>query len=312
MKVCIWKLGQNVGGTEISMIELARFLNTEFKDWTIDLYGQLNSNASPFASEFGLSILDYRTITSDYDILIMYTDSVNATAYAGVLNKIPIRIGVFGGYIHDLINPVANRAIVKSGDIKHWLMKHSSLTDVKVSQFPINLDYWKKTGEELKDVVVTYVGRTCASKNLFVLKELVRDLPCSLKMVLQRVEASERDMRKLAREATNIVTEVSVVKPEYESSSIFMMTSLEEGIPRSLMEAMAMSRPVVVYNVGGIGQLNPKYMFAPGTMTEIRNALAQLCASSDFRQEVGRINRKNIELYNSYVVEDLKGYFRSI
>jgi glycosyltransferase involved in cell wall biosynthesis len=311
MKVCIWKLGQNVGGTEISMIELARFLNTEFKDWTIDLYGQLNSNASPFASEFGLSILDYRIITSDYDILIMYTDSVNATAYAGVLNKIPIRIGVFGGYIHDLINPVANRAIVKSGDIKAWLMKHSPLTDVKVSQFPINLDYWKKTGEESKDVVVTYVGRTCASKNLFALKELVRGLSCSLKMVLQRVEASERDVRKLARETTNIVTGVLVVKPEYESSSIFMMTSLEEGIPRSLMEAMAMSRPVVVYNVGGIGQLNPKYMFAPGTMTEIRNALAQLCASSDFRQEVGRTNRKNIELYNSYVVEDLKDYFRS-
>ena len=39
------------------------------------------------------------------------------------------------------------------------------------------------------------------------------------------------------------------------SFDLFVMTSSDEGIPRCLMEAMAMGTPVVAYNIPGVGQL---------------------------------------------------------
>jgi glycosyltransferase involved in cell wall biosynthesis len=110
----------------------------------------------------------------------------------------------------------------------------------------------------------------------------------------------------------NIVANSLDMKSEYESSSMFIMTSLQEGVPRSLMEAMAMNLPAVVYNVGSISSLNPKFMFAPHTECEMRNALEQLCGSSTFRQEVGAVNRKNVEMFNAFVEDDLKDYFESL
>ena len=306
--VGIWRINPYIGGTVVSLIELARFLS--LSGYGVWVYGS-DKGIGPIARELGVTISPEADIWKHkHDILLWYDDfrvfrqqyGCNLDTY---LTQIPHRFAVFGGFAPWLVTPFCRKAIAKSKELAAWLFGHG-IDTVKVSQFPIELDYWKAGPRSSPEKpIVGYIGRV-EGKNIGQLLSIANDVPgCKVRFVVD----ARLDPDKVLSMDCEILLKQPLMKPYYQGMDIFMMTSLIEGVPRVLMEAMAMSLPIVTWGIGGIPNLNPKFMLAANSVSEARTILKELVASPDLRQEVGIENRRRIERYNSRIREDLLAWF---
>jgi glycosyltransferase involved in cell wall biosynthesis len=74
-------------------------------------------------------------------------------------------------------------------------------------------------------------------------------------------------------------------------ADIFVLPSLYEGIPMTLIEAMGTGIPIVATNVGGIPNMlsnNKSAILTSPDAEEIANAFAYLSANEDLRNRIGR------------------------
>ena len=82
------------------------------------------------------------------------------------------------------------------------------------------------------------------------------------------------------------------------SADTFCLPSFAEGVPVSLMEAMAMELPVVTSRIMGIPELVEDgvsgVLIAPGNRAELIRALARLGADPQERQRLGRAGRQKV------------------
>ncbi len=83
------------------------------------------------------------------------------------------------------------------------------------------------------------------------------------------------------------------------ASDIFLLTSVSEGIPLTLIEAMAARRPVVSTHVGGVGEVvdeGKTGLLAPsGNAPALADHLLSLANNPSLRQEFGRLGRRRAE-----------------
>lgn len=85
----------------------------------------------------------------------------------------------------------------------------------------------------------------------------------------------------------------------YISFDLFLMTSLTEGMPNTILEAMAMELPIVSTRVGGVPELieeGKSGLLAPiGDADALAKAVLALLAHNDLRQQFSRAARSRIE-----------------
>ncbi|SCX96769.1 glycosyltransferase family 4 protein [Desulfoluna spongiiphila] len=83
---------------------------------------------------------------------------------------------------------------------------------------------------------------------------------------------------------------VSDMPTFYRSIDIYLNTSVHEGIPMSILEAMAAGVPVVAPDVGGIGEIithgTDGYLMPTRHPEDFARCLAPLCESSQLRRQV--------------------------
>jgi glycosyltransferase involved in cell wall biosynthesis len=77
----------------------------------------------------------------------------------------------------------------------------------------------------------------------------------------------------------------------YAAMDIFVLPSLNEGMPMTILEALAARRPVVATRVGGIPRLilpeQTGLLVEPGDTVGLRDAIARLLADPQLRQRLG-------------------------
>ena len=82
---------------------------------------------------------------------------------------------------------------------------------------------------------------------------------------------------------------------------IYVQPSLFEGLPNSVLEAMAMGLPVVATHVGGTPELVQEgitgFLVPPKEPEAIAEKLMILLENQELRREMGRAGRKHIERY---------------
>ncbi len=81
-------------------------------------------------------------------------------------------------------------------------------------------------------------------------------------------------------------------------ADIFVLTSLWEGLPVALVEAMASSKPVIVTDTGGVRDVvvegETGYLVQPGDLGKMSHRLVDLLKDSELRLEIGRKAKDNL------------------
>jgi len=89
---------------------------------------------------------------------------------------------------------------------------------------------------------------------------------------------------------------VENVYPEINKCDLIVMTSREESLPRSVMEASLLSKPVVAFDIAGTKEmlpLNYDYLVSPFDINEFVDKTANL-SKKNIIKTIGEINRKYI------------------
>lgn len=161
----------------------------------------------------------------------------------------------------------------------------------------------RELGVSEAGLLVTAVGRLAAVKNypllLRAFAQALRVLPEATLAVVG--EGGELGSLKALSEGLNIGDRVRFTGfrkdiPEVlHASDLFVHTSLMEGLPNAVLEAMAMGRPVVATDVGGVPELvahgETGLLTPSGDEAALTKALLYLLNAPDARRRMGDAGR---------------------
>lgn len=154
-----------------------------------------------------------------------------------------------------------------------------------------------------------YVGRLSAAKGLpILLNSLVtlRSRNPNLKLTVVGDGEDRMELQALSQELDlgAIVDFVGYksqteVREVMQQTDVFVLPSFAEGVPVSLMEAMAAGVPVVTTRIAGISELVEDgvsgYLVPPGNQEVLGDAIAKLIADPALRNTFGQAGRAKVE-----------------
>jgi len=104
----------------------------------------------------------------------------------------------------------------------------------------------------------------------------------------------------------------------FKECDIYVLPSYNEGLPGSILEAMAVGVPIVSTPVGGIPEAviegRNGYLVEPGDREKLFDRIMLLCRDEESRRRMGRESRKIIEeKFDIYkIVDSLVGIYRKV
>ncbi len=92
----------------------------------------------------------------------------------------------------------------------------------------------------------------------------------------------------------------------YEAVDVFALSSLREGLPNVLLEAMALETPVVATRIAGVPRLvrheENGLLVEPGSVEDLAGALGRVLRDADLRGRLARAGRRTVEAGYSFAV----------
>jgi glycosyltransferase involved in cell wall biosynthesis len=89
------------------------------------------------------------------------------------------------------------------------------------------------------------------------------------------------------------------IRPYYQAMDLFALSSLREGLPNVVLEAMALEVPVVATRIAGVPRVIDEgrngLLVAPGSVEELADALVRLIQDVPLRQRFSHAGRQTIE-----------------
>ena len=190
----------------------------------------------------------------------------------------------------------------------------------------IDVDYTHKRlelGITESDFVCISAGDLVDRKNYGVAIEAIAKTGCS--NIHYIICGTGPRLEQLRNKAAELRIESQVhflgfrtdIKELMKISDVFLFTSLQEGLPRSLMEAMAVGLPVVVSKIRGNVDLieNGKggFLCNPNDADQIANSIIKLLDNSNLRNNMSKINKNTIKQYDVSVVEnEIKNIYQEV
>lgn len=153
-----------------------------------------------------------------------------------------------------------------------------------------------------------YAGRLAVEKGLPILLESLRILQARGYDLQLTLAGDGEDRKKLEQLSAELGISQRVafagyldqerVREHLRRSDIFILPSFAEGVPVSLMEAMACGVPVLSTYVGGIAELveteRTGLLVPAGDSNLLSEAIARYCDDFELRQQVSRLAREKI------------------
>jgi glycosyltransferase involved in cell wall biosynthesis len=162
-----------------------------------------------------------------------------------------------------------------------------------------------------KRMIVGTVARLVPLKGIEYLlraaREVLADFPNTL-FVLAGDGPSRKQLEELARELgiaskVRFVGERRDMRGVYASMDIFVLPSLNEGMPMAILEAFAAGKPVIATSVGGVPKVvlheQTGLLVQPVDTFGLRNAIVRLLTDSDLRSQLGAKGQALVERHFS-------------
>jgi glycosyltransferase involved in cell wall biosynthesis len=164
----------------------------------------------------------------------------------------------------------------------------------------VETDVFQPTDSAREDGTICTVARFAEQKNLSSLIEAIGPLSCSLTLIGSG--KLEDELRATANRVGADVTFVGNV-PNHDLPAIFnehqvyVLPSLYEGMPKSILEAMACGTPVVGTDVPGIREVvthERDGLLCDPSVTSLRSSIDRLLSNPDLREQLGTNARDEI------------------
>ena len=94
----------------------------------------------------------------------------------------------------------------------------------------------------------------------------------------------------------------------------FLFTSFREGLPGSLMEAMASGLPCIASKIRGCVDLleESKYLFNPNNPNELSDMMISIMKKEESRREIEKNSKRVVSFNLNNAVESLKKLYESV
>ena len=108
------------------------------------------------------------------------------------------------------------------------------------------------------------------------------------------------------------------ILPLYRLCDLVLLTSQQEGIPNTIMEAMLMEKPVIAFDVGGISELinNEKngILIPPNDIYVMTQKTKQLIEDKNRMSTMGKLAREHILSNYSFqdMVSEIENYLQEL
>lgn len=267
------------------------------------------------------------------DIHIVRTHKYRASLYgriAALLARIPVVItSVHGNYRKDLrlerkiankiLSNVTDRIVAVSESIKQDILRYDKIEPLKVIVINNGVDTTKFNPEGKfrnirrefsisdNEIIIGFIGRFVPAKGLEYLIDAFSLLNRELKNIklLMVGEGSLLSSLKEKVQENGINEKVIFTGKRYDipdilsAIDVFVMPSLAEGLPNSLLEAMAMGKPVIATSVGGIPELIKDrlngFLIPPGNSESLVASIKMLATDKHLASKIGKEARKYIK-----------------
>jgi glycosyltransferase involved in cell wall biosynthesis len=238
------------------------------------------------------------------------------------LRGVPVVLHVHGGRFDTFLDELspfalgiarfiarrATRVVVLSGEWEKKLAErlpgaHLTVIENGVAE-PQLIEVSKTNGE----IVVLFLGNLCQRKGILDLVACAGQLPPSVRLVLVGGEEdpgiTERVRAELAQQG--IESRVELVGPAVgeakfrwlRKADIFVLPSYAEGVPISMLEALAAGLPAIVTPVGGIPSVlqdgEHALFVPPGDRAALAEAITRLAGDVDLRSRMGVSARRHV------------------
>ncbi|MCS7124306.1 MAG: glycosyltransferase family 4 protein [Candidatus Bathyarchaeota archaeon] len=216
----------------------------------------------------------------------------------------------------------SDKIIAVSTHTKMELLEHYDVSANKVHVIynGVDINKFKPTDEKDKvkremgfvdDKVVLYVGRLYRRKGL---RTLLKAVPFILRKIKDvKFVISGKGFRNEEKELRVLASKLKVEKnvfflgytPDdklpklYQAAEVFVLPSVYEGMPFTLLEALASGLPVVATNVGGIPEVvnhgENGLLVKSQDLQGLVEGILYLLENPDFAHEMGLSGRKTVE-----------------
>ncbi|MBD5434621.1 MAG: glycosyltransferase family 4 protein [Treponema sp.] len=173
----------------------------------------------------------------------------------------------------------------------------------------------KKYGYDEKDFILIYIAEFIPRKNhTFLLNTIpaLREQIAGLKVILPGKGTLLKDMKKLAvdLEIDDIVKFLGYRKDIADlcrASDVYVSVSLQEGLPVSVIEAMACGLPIVASDIRGhrdnVVDGENGFLFAFGDSKRICDGVLDIYKSMELHE---RFSRNSVELAKKYDLKSIR------
>lgn len=122
----------------------------------------------------------------------------------------------------------------------------------------------------------------------------------------QRAELEELIQESGNKDRIRLAGHQSNVKDWYEAMDVFALSSLREGLPNVLLEAMALEVPVVATKIAGVPRLitddENGLLVEPGSVSELAEKLHRMLVDESLRHRLAKAGRERVETHHSFAV----------
>lgn len=273
-----------------------------------------------FADHVSSLVVLAKTLLMKWNTPIFIAEGIHLSTY---LKFQPL--GKIRSVMVKLLYPLATKVIVLTEAQREDLINYFRIPSRKIIINPnwVSRRFTRhlRGAEPTKTIDILFVGRLEPQKNLLAFLEIVKKLTLSgLRLSVVIVgDGSQREALERWSKQHHIGSAVSFIgfsvntAKYFRRAKIFLLTSLYEGQPHSVIEAMRAGIPVVALKSLGIDELiiHGRTGYIALDIQQATEYLISLLSNSSLRQELGyqgkiaaidKYNKKNLKKIISYLV----------